>query len=138
MDQAQPTPVMGSETILLIEDEASVRSLVRGVLEGRGYTVLEASRAEEAMIFCQQHAGPIDLLLTDVVMPQTSGPALAEKLKALRPTMKVLYMSGYTDHAVFRNGALQGGMSFIQKPFTPQGLAQKVRRILDGVQNASE
>jgi CheY-like chemotaxis protein len=99
---------VGSETILLVEDEASVRTLVRGALEKRGYTVLEARQASEAMGICQQHPGPIHLMLTDVVMPQTTGPGLAESLKVLQPTIKVLYMSGYTDHAVFRNGALQG------------------------------
>ena len=136
VNQAPAGPAVGSETILLVEDEASVRSLVRGLLGARGYTMLEAIRADEALRICQQHPGPIHLLLTDVVMPQMTGPALAESLQVLRPTMKVLYMSGYTDHAVFRNGALQAGTSFLQKPFTPETLAQNVRRVLDEVQSA--
>ena len=138
VNQVQAGPAVGSETVLLVEDETSVRSLVRGLLEARGYTVLEASRADEALLICQQHPGPIHLLLTDVVMPQTMGPALAESLQVLRPTMKVLYMSGYTDHAAFRNGALQAGTSFIQKPFTPETLTQNVRRVLDEVQGSQE
>jgi len=138
VNQAQAGPAVGVETILLVEDEAAVRSLVRGVLEARGYSVLEAGRADEALLICQQNLGPIHLLLTDVVMPQMMGPALAESLQVLRPTMKVLYMSGYTDHAVFRNGALQAARSFIQKPFTPETLAQKVRWVLDEVPSAKE
>jgi PAS domain S-box-containing protein len=138
VNQAQAGPAVGSETVLLVEDETSVRLLVRGVLEARGYTVLEASRADEALRICQQHPGPIQLLLTDVVMPQTMGPALAESLLVLRPKMKVLYMSGYTDHAVFGDGTLLAGISFLQKPFTPETLAQKVRRVLDEAQSATE
>ena len=136
VSQAQPSQAVGSETILLVEDEAPVRSLVRGVLEARGYTVLEASRTEEAIAFCQRHPGPTHLLLTDVVMPGMAGPVLAGHLQALRPTMKALYMSGYTNHASFQNGTLPEGMRFIQKPFTPESLAQKVRAVLDEAQSA--
>jgi DNA-binding NtrC family response regulator len=114
-----------------VEDEAPVRVLVRDMLTRQGYTVLESSTPEEALAFCHRDPGSIHLLLTDMVMPQTTGPELAEKLKVLQPTMKVLYMSGYTNHPILRREVLQDGMSFIQKPFTAGSLGRKVRSLLD-------
>jgi two-component system, cell cycle sensor histidine kinase and response regulator CckA len=121
----------GTETVLLVEDEAAVRSLVRDILESNGYVVLEASRAVEALEASQQHEGPIQLLLTDVVMPDIGGRKLADRLKASRPEAKVLYMSGYTDTAIVQHGLLKPGVAFLQKPFTPEALSRKVREVLD-------
>ncbi|MDE3034408.1 MAG: PAS domain S-box protein [Nitrospirota bacterium] len=124
-------PVNGSETVLLVEDEDSIRKLLGQQLRIRGYTVLEAGKGEEAMDLCRRHRGPIHLLLTDVVMPQISGRELAERLASVRPDMRVLYMSGYTDDAVVRHGVLESDVSFVQKPFTPSQLLRKVRDVLD-------
>jgi signal transduction histidine kinase/ActR/RegA family two-component response regulator len=121
----------GSETILLVEDEEAVRELARDILQGQGYTVLEARNGGEALLACERHQGPIPLLLTDVVMPQMSGRQLAERLALLRPDMKVLYMSGYTDDAVIRHGVLDAGIAFLQKPFTPATVTHGVRELLD-------
>jgi PAS domain S-box-containing protein len=128
---AEPAAQGGSETILLVEDEPAVRGLAREVLEGRGYTVLEAHDPVDARRICQRHGGAIDLLLTDVVMPQMSGRLLAEALAALRPAMRVLFMSGYTDDTLGTHGVLDADVAFLQKPFTPEILAQRVRGILD-------
>ena len=119
------------ETILVIEDEPGVRSLVREMLKQRGYTVLEARDGINAQVVSKGHFGPIDLLLTDVVMPQKSGPEAAKELLSDRPDMKVLYMSGYPDHPVFSHGPLDKGKLLLQKPFTPETLVLKVREILD-------
>lgn len=121
----------GSETILLVEDEDSVRELVRKVLQRNGYTILEASHGDEALKICTRHKGEISLLVTDVVMPRMSGRELAEQLMVSRPKMKVLYLSGYTNDAVVRHGVLESMTAFLQKPFTPEALAQKVRDVLD-------
>jgi len=121
-----------SETILLVEDEADVRELAREILEMRGYTVLEAARGDEALRLCQDTPQPIDLLLTDVVMPQMSGPELARRLLALRPGTKVVYMSGYTDDALGHHGVLDPDIILLQKPFTPETLTQHLRQALDG------
>jgi PAS domain S-box-containing protein len=122
----------GSETILLAEDEEAVRSLVRGVLESTGYRVLETKGGNEALEIGERHRKHIHLLLTDVVMPQMSGAELVKHLAPLHPETKVLYMSGYTDHAVVRHGLLDSSTAFLQKPFTPDALALKVREVLDG------
>jgi CheY-like chemotaxis protein len=122
----------GSETILVVEDEEGVRSLVCAALESVGYKVLETDGAASALATCAKYDGPIHLLLTDVVMPQLSGPLVAEKLTSLRPDIKVLYMSGYTDDAVVRHGVLSHDMPFIQKPFTPMALRRKIREVLGG------
>ncbi len=119
------------ETILLVEDEDTVRDLARDVLGARGYTVVEARDAAEALELCERHRGQIHLLLTDVVMPGITGRDLADRLAVLRPAIKVLYMSGYTDNAVVHHGVLDPGTEFLQKPFTPGVLAQKVREVLD-------
>jgi len=121
----------GTGTILLVEDEDSVRALARSVLESCGYAVIEASNGAEALRMCAQHPERIDLTLTDVVMPEMAGRVLAEHLAILRPDTRVLYMSGYTDDAVIRQGILQREASIVQKPFTPLDLAIKVREMLD-------
>ncbi len=126
-------PAHGRETILLVEDEPSVRGLVHETLRLHGYTVLEARHGIEALLTGARYVGPIHLLLTDVVMPQMSGPEVAEKLLTVRPGIKVLYMSGYPDHPVFDQGGVSREASFLAKPFSPNVLARKVREILDDV-----
>jgi len=123
----------GTEKILLVEDEQAVRALSRQILEMCGYQVLEARDGVEAVSICNLDC-EIDLLVTDVVMPQMSGGELAEHLSMSRPEMRVLYMSGYTDDAIVRHGLGDGSANFIQKPFTPDTLAQKVREVLDAPQ----
>ncbi len=115
----------------LVEDETEVRELAEDILRMSGYTVLSAPSPAEAVALVQRHVGPIDLLLTDVVMPQMSGPRLAESLVALRPMLKVLYMSGYVGDAVAQHGVLDPRIPFLQKPFTPDALARIVREVLD-------
>jgi two-component system cell cycle sensor histidine kinase/response regulator CckA len=126
----QPVTRGGNETILLVEDEEMVRDLVRIVLQNAGYSVLEAPHGKAALSLSAQHQGPIDLLMTDVVMPEIGGRELAEQLKALRPQMKVLFMSGYTDDVVVRYGLLTAEVEFLPKPFSPSVLASKVREVL--------
>jgi CheY-like chemotaxis protein len=123
--------VGGTETLLLVEDEEGVRRLTREVLEEHGYTVLEASDWQSALGLAGSHGGPLHLLLTDVVMPEMGGPEVASRLSALRPGIKVLYMSGYTNYAVFHRGLLDAGVAFLQKPFSPNELARRVRELLD-------
>jgi len=121
----------GSETVLLVEDNDLVRKVSRRVLEQYGYRVLEAEDAHKALMISEQHQGLIELMVTDVVMPEMSGKELAERLKVLRPETKVLYMSGYTDNAVVRRGVISKDVDFLEKPFTPDVLAEKVRQVLD-------
>jgi PAS domain S-box-containing protein len=121
----------GSETILVVEDEEKVLKLTVQILRGQGYAVLEGPHGDDALLVCEQHEGPIHLMVTDVVMPNMSGHELAKRLKAFHPEMKVLYMSGYTDSAIVHHGVLVKGMNYIQKPFTIEGLARKVREVLD-------
>ena len=123
--------VEGAETILLAEDEEVVRKLTVQVLEMYGYEVLEASNGGSALLLCERHQGPIHLLVTDVIMPEMSGRELADRLAQLRPEMRVLYMSGYTDNAIVHQGVLDEGANFIEKPFSPDALARKVREVLD-------
>ena len=120
----------GSETILLVEDEEEVRKLAVRVLERQGYKVLAARDGDEALLICEGHQDPIHLMLTDVVMPGMNGHELAERLESLRPRMKVLYMSGYTDNAIVLHGVLVEGVNYIQKPFTVDALTKKVREVL--------
>lgn len=124
-------PAKGSETILVVEDAEMVRNLACRILRNHGYTVLEAENGAMALQICKRHAGDIQLVLTDVVMPEMSGRQLAEHLRERRMSAKVLFMSGYTDDAVVRHGILEAEASFIQKPFTPSSLSQKVREVLD-------
>lgn len=121
----------GTETILLVEDEKAVRTMIRKTLQSNGYTVLEAHHGQEALHICDQYSGPIHLMVTDVVMPRMSGKELAEKLTPKRPEMKVLYMSGYPDNSIVQHGVLEPGTEFLQKPFTFNALEAKVRKILD-------
>jgi len=124
-------PPAGTETILLVEDEPAVRALAARLLRSVGYTVVEARNGAQALEVCKQQDRAVDLLVTDVVMPQMGGPELAERLTPLHPEMKVLFMSGYTDDAVLRHGLLESGAAFLQKPFTRNALAAKVREVLD-------
>jgi PAS domain S-box-containing protein len=129
--RAEATPQHGSETILLTEDDDLVRRMACEILKMYGYKVLEASRGGEAIRICEQYGEKIHLLLTDVVMPQLSGREVADCLTHIRPGLKVVFMSGYTDEAVLHHGALKEGDAFLQKPFTPDALARKVREALD-------
>jgi signal transduction histidine kinase/ActR/RegA family two-component response regulator len=124
-------PSHATETILLVEDEEMVRTLACDILEERGYQVLVAANGEEAIRICSEHAGPIHLMLSDVVMPRMSGKGLAEKIKPSRHGIEVLFMSGYTDDAIVHHGVLEPGTNFLEKPFTPEALARKVREVLD-------
>jgi two-component system cell cycle sensor histidine kinase/response regulator CckA len=128
-----PIDLRGSETILLVEDEESVRLVAQRILERNGYQVIVAQNAGDAILRREQHGQKIDLLLTDVVMPLLSGPDLADRLRARSPEMKVLFMSGYTDGSIVAQGALERGVAFLQKPFTSDSLARKVRSVLQGV-----
>jgi len=118
----------GGETILLVDDDEEVRTLASGVLRLQGYVVLDAATPDEALEICEQHRDPIDLLLTDVVMPLMSGRELAERVRPIRPEAKIMYMSGYPSDVIGQHGVLASG-SFVQKPFTPSVLAQKVREV---------
>ncbi len=135
--RAAPRELRGSETILVVEDEQAVRSLMVRMLRSMGYWVLEASRADEAMMVCLRHKGPVHLLLTDVVMPQKNGRDLLDHLKPLRPDIKVLFTSGYTEEALHRK-VLERDAAFLQKPFTEEGLARKVRDVLDGAHQGQQ
>jgi PAS domain S-box-containing protein len=126
-----PESVRGTETILLAEDAAGVRAVAREVLKRNGYAVIEAADGQAALALAAAHAGPIHLLVTDVIMPEMSGRQLADRLREGRPELKVLFVSGYTDDAIVRHGILEPGIAFLQKPFTPESLARKVRAVLD-------
>jgi CheY-like chemotaxis protein len=122
----------GTETILLVEDDLSVRGLSARLLRSKGYNVVEASNGQEALRVSQQRTdGEIALLLTDVIMPEMGGKELADQFRVKHPTTKVLFCSGYTQEAIDRGGELESGTAFLQKPFTPAALSQKIREILD-------
>jgi two-component system cell cycle sensor histidine kinase/response regulator CckA len=125
-------PTGGSETVLLVEDEESVRELVRETLKSKGYTVMEASDGVAGMKAAETYQGTIDILITDVVMPGMSGRELAQRVSAARLEIKVLYLSGYTEDAIIHEGVLEPGTAFLQKPFTLHALARKVREVLRG------
>jgi CheY-like chemotaxis protein/two-component sensor histidine kinase len=125
------SPAEGTETVVVAEDDEMVRTLIRVTLEGSGYRVLAAASGEAALEACDAHAGPIDLLVTDMVMPGIGGRALAGRLQARRPEIRVLYVSGYAEADVFDDGDVDAQTSFVQKPFTPEELAVKVRALID-------
>jgi two-component system cell cycle sensor histidine kinase/response regulator CckA len=133
---AVAVPIRGSETVLLVEDDATLRGVIAEFLQRGGYRVLEAETAARASEIAQQHSGTIHLLVSDVVLPGTSGPALARELVTLRPELKTLFISGYTDNAVVHHGALDAGLAFLQKPFTRLRLLQVVRQVLDSNKSA--
>ena len=116
--------------MLVVDDEGALRELTRRLLNARGYNVLTAASAEEALALCE-HAPSIDVLLTDVVMPGASGPELTRQLVQRRPDLKAIYMSGYTDDALVRHGILNPGIAFLNKPFNAQTLERKIRDVLD-------
>ena len=121
----------GSETVLLVEDEAQVRQITQQILQTLGYVVLTAANGEQALTIARKYPEDIHLMITDVVMPQMGGRELVERLASLRPNMRVLFMSGYTDDAIVRHGLMDESLEFIQKPFTPDALARKVRKVID-------
>jgi len=127
----EPAVRAGTETILLVEDELGVRQLVCEMLLRLGYQILQASGGAEALRLFEQHQGSIDLLITDVIMPQMSGRELAQRLKALQSSLKVLYISGYTDDMLAHHGVLESNVFLLQKPFAPDELAKKLREVLD-------
>jgi two-component system cell cycle sensor histidine kinase/response regulator CckA len=126
----QREPLAGVQTVLVVEDAAGLRELARRLLRKQGYAVLVAAGADEALRLFEQHPS-IDVLLTDVVMPGTSGPELTQQLVERRPALKVIYMSGYTEEAVTQRGVLNPGIAFLHKPFTADALGRKIREVLD-------
>ena len=128
----------GSETVLLVEDEVLVRNLAADALRRHGYQVLSASTGVEALDLAGQMRHPIDVLVTDVVMPQMGGEQLAVRMLSERPTLKVLFISGYTDLAVLQHGTLMPGTALLQKPFTPGQLVHRVRELLDADQGPNQ
>jgi signal transduction histidine kinase/ActR/RegA family two-component response regulator len=137
--EAPTAPIRGGqETVLLVEDEASVRELAREALEMSGYTVLEAQNGGAALLVAEQYRGPIDAILTDVVMPEMSGPELVRRLVGIRPEIRVVYMSGYTGNTIERHGLLDPGTVFLPKPFSPRALATTIRAALDRSANDPE
>ena len=121
----------GSETILLVEDEEAVRDLANRILSAKGYSVVAAKSTKEAEQCSERHTGDIHLVLTDIIMPGTSGRELARRIAARRPRTRILFMSGYTDNVLAEGWVLEAGLSFLQKPFTPGALVQKVREVVD-------
>jgi CheY-like chemotaxis protein len=130
-DQCLAPPLRGSEAILLVEDAGWLRELIRRGLQAFGYTVLEAADGEEAIRVAETHPGTVHLLVSDVMLPGISGRRLAARIGALKPGIKLLYISGYTAEAVVEYGVLDPETAFLQKPFPPDALARKVREVLD-------
>ena len=125
----------GSETVLLAEDQVSIRKIIRELLESKGYTVLEAHERQDAIHIAERYPGRIDALVTDVVMPQLRGPELAKLISKLHPGAVVVFMSGYSEEALVENGLLSRNQTLIQKPFDPEALAIKIRELLNGAQH---
>jgi len=120
-----------------VEDDPLVRGLAQEILKSRGYSILVAERPDAALEICRQHAGPIDLVLTDVIMPGMNGRDMADEILAMRPEVGVLFMSGYTNTVAMRNGSSGKLTSFLQKPFSPTVLGRKVREMLDQLQDSA-
>jgi PAS domain S-box-containing protein len=130
-EQTPKVDLNGSETVLIVEDDDSLRKLAQKTLQPHGYRVLAAENGEDALRVSAEHEGTIDLIITDVVMPKMGGKEVAERLQPIYPHMKVIYMSGYTDNSIVHYGVLAPGLNFLEKPFSPAGLARKVREVLD-------
>lgn len=128
-------PAKGTETILLIEDDNALRELARQILVSRGYTVLEAASGSEALHLCTLFHGKLHLLLTDVVMPGMSGKEVADQIVKLHPRIAVVYMTGYTENSIIRQGVVEDDVNLIEKPFTPESLAAILRAVLDRREN---
>ncbi len=131
-EQTSVDDLSGSETVLIVEDDDSLRNFAQKILHIYGYRTLNAKNGEDAIRVCKEHDGQIALIITDVVMPKMDGRETAERLQHLYSQMKVIYMSGYTDNAIVHHGVLEPGLNFLEKPFTLEGLARKVREVLDG------
>jgi CheY-like chemotaxis protein len=129
---ARDADLTGHETILLVEDDDALRKTIHRILAARGYSVLDSTCSGDALSIAERHRGPIDLVLSDMVMPGLSGPDTVALIRAQRPSVKVLYMSGYSDHALLCQGSKEVTVNFIQKPFAPQALAAKVREVIEG------
>jgi len=121
----------GRGTVLVVEDDEQLRRLTHRALAAQGYTVLEADRGSTALDIARRHKGQIDLLLTDVIMPDTNGRKLAETIQAARPGLRVLYMSGYPDGAIASHGMLEPGVAYLAKPFTTEAITRRVREVLE-------
>jgi CheY-like chemotaxis protein len=121
----------GKETVLLVEDDNQVRSMTAMALKMSGYEVLTAANGGEALLLCERYESNIELLLTDVMMPQMSGQELSTKLLKLRPATRVLFMSGHSENASIHHGVIKDGTDFIEKPFSPQAITQRIREVLD-------
>jgi len=130
-EQTSPDDLTGSETILIVEDDDALRKLAREILEPQGYSILEAQNGIEALKVSEEHGDQIHLMITDAVMPQIGGRELEERLRPLRPDLKVIYMSGYTDNAILHHGVLSPEIEFLQKPISSEALKRKVREVLD-------
>jgi len=128
---AAPATVQGTETLLVVENEAPLRELTRRMLEAKGYTVLTAATPTDALALVERHAGPIHLAVNDVILPGMDGPELARRLDKARPGLRVLFVSGYANEAIVHQGVLDPGVAYLPKPFTAEALARKVREVLD-------
>lgn len=130
----RPSETSGTETLLIVENESAIRNLLQVALKRNGYTVLAAESGREALELVRNHTGAIHLLITDVIMPDMDGPELVRHLSTIRPDTRTLFMSGYMDDTLGERGILATSANFIQKPFSPRTIAQRVREILDGVE----
>jgi len=130
----RPSETSGTETLLIVENESAIRALLQVALSRNGYTVLTAESGRKALELVRNHTGAIHLLITDVIMPDMDGPELVRHLSTIRPDTRTLFMSGYMDNTLGERGILATNANFIQKPFSPRAIAQRVREILDGVE----